>query len=96
MEDELVITVIATGFDTEYFTDDEPATEKGDVTEGPSQEIVNEVKDIDMSLDQSDSATIFAEENGDNIWNQPSEEEDESDTPAFLRRRKKRNKKGKE
>ncbi|NCO10306.1 cell division protein FtsZ [Candidatus Saccharibacteria bacterium] len=97
MEDELVITVIATGFDTAYFTDDEPATEKGDATEGPSQELVNEVKDIDMSLDQSESATLFAEENGESIWNQPSEEEeDKSDIPAFLRRRKKRNKKNEE
>ena len=97
MEDELVITVIATGFDTAYFTDDEPATEKGDATEGPSQELVNEVKDIDMSLDQSESATLFAEENGESIWNQPSEEEeDKSDIPAFLRRRKKRNKKNAE
>lgn len=95
MEDELVITVIATGFDTAYFAHEEPAIEKGDVTEATSEEINEKVQEIDMNLDQTESATIFAEENTDNIWNQ-TPEEDESDTPAFLRRRKKRSKKEKD
>ena len=56
-----------------------------------------EVKDIDLNLDHNESAAIFAEENTENMWNQAApEEEDESDTPAFLRRRKKREKKNKE
>ena len=56
-----------------------------------------EVKDIDLNLDHSESAAIFAEENTENMWNQAApEEDDESDTPAFLRRRKKREKKNKE
>ena len=43
-----------------------------------------------MNLDHSESAAIFNEEPTDNIWNQPAEQQnDESDTPAFLRRRKK-------
>lgn len=96
MEDELVITVIATGFDAAYFTDDIPAIEKGDAEEETRPEIESSVQDIDMNLDQTESANIFAEENAQNMWNEPTEEEDESDTPAFLRRRKKKNKKNEE
>ncbi len=47
-------------------------------------------------IDHSEAAAIFNEEPSDNIWSQPVEHEDESDTPAFLRRRKKRNKKTEE
>jgi hypothetical protein len=54
------------------------------------------VSDVDMNLDHSEAAAIFNEEPSDNIWSQPAEPEDESDTPAFLRRRKKRNKKTEE
>jgi len=92
IEDELVITVIATGFDSAYFHNGEDETEtSADADEAVSDDVVNTV---DMSLDQSGSAEIFNEESQENMWNQGSAEEDEeSDTPAFLRRRKKRNKK---
>jgi len=97
IEDELIITVIATGFDSAYFqeTEAEPAqTAAEPLNDRMAQEVVS---NVDMNLDQTESAAIFAEESHDaNIWNQPAEEEDESDTPAFLRRRKKRNKKTEE
>jgi len=98
IEDELIITVIATGFDTQYFQEEEKEVQNTEVSEQMSQAIdATEVKDIDLNLDHSESAAIFAEENTDNMWNQAaSEEDDESDTPAFLRRRKKREKKNKE
>ncbi len=97
MEDELVITVIATGFDSAYFEEDAPAIEKGDsdISEKINAEIDEEaVSNIDMNLDHSESAAIFNEEPSDDIWNQAAtpEKEDESDTPAFLRRRKKNKK----
>ena len=97
IEDELIITVIATGFDTAYFHE-EAEVKNTEVSEQMSQAIDStEVKDIDLNLDHTDSAAIFAEENTENMWNQATpEEEDESDTPAFLRRRKKREKKNKE
>lgn len=97
IEDELIITVIATGFDTAYFHE-EAEVKNTEVSEQMSQAIDStEVKDIDLNLDHTDSAAIFAEENTENMWNQAApEEEDESDTPAFLRRRKKREKKTKE
>ena len=98
IEDELIITVIATGFDTQYFQEEEQEVQNTEVSEQMSQAIDStEVKDIDLNLDHSESAAIFAEENTENMWNQAApEEEDESDTPAFLRRRKKREKKNKE
>jgi hypothetical protein len=51
------------------------------------------VADIDLNLDHTEAAAIFNEEDSHDIWNQPDEEqEDESDVPAFLRRRKKNKK----
>jgi len=98
IEDELIITVIATGFDSAYFQEEAQAqVTTTEVSEQMSAAIdATEVKDIDMNLDHSESAAIFAEENTENMWNQTVEQEDESDTPAFLRRRKKREKKNKE
>ena len=96
IEDELVITVIATGFDSAYFQDlqEEPEEEVQATAETVTDD---EVAKVDLTLDQTESAAIFNEEPQHNIWSQPSvEEEDESDTPAFLRRRKKRNKNNEE
>jgi hypothetical protein len=47
------------------------------------------VEEINMDLDQVDAAASFAEDTTHNIWADQPEEDDESDTPAFLRRRKK-------
>jgi cell division protein FtsZ len=90
LEEELVITVIATGFDSAYFharengaeeTDEEPEA-KDDVEEVADEEISN----IDMDVDKKhEESTFTADEEPKNIWNY----DDESDTPAFLRRRKK-------
>ncbi len=93
MEDELIITVIATGFDTAYF--DEKAASlatPGAATSQPvtaDAETVNdeELENIDMNLDQhQEAATNFNSDDEKNIWHY---DEEESDTPAFLRRRKK-------
>lgn len=93
MEDELIITVIATGFDSAYFHS-KTATNLGEPqTEDSTPQLSDEtVGGIDLNLDHAESATIFAEENSEDIWNQPNEDDDESDTPAFLRRRKKHKK----
>lgn len=89
LEDELIITVIATGFDSAYLH------EQADVILGQSKttESVDEVSDdmvaaMDLELDQTEAAEEFASEPQEDIWNQP--EDDESDTPAFLRRRKRK------
>jgi len=100
IEDELIITVIATGFDSEYFQEEAANTELADpsISEKITAAIDEGVSDIDMNLDHTEASAIFNEETSDNMWNQPTEDDDESDTPAFLRRRKKnkKNKKGEE
>jgi cell division protein FtsZ len=96
IEDELVITVIATGFDSAYFRESENEDTAADavpLNERMAEEVVGKV---DMNLDHAEASEIFNEEDADNMWSQPAEQEDESDTPAFLRRRKKRNKKNEE
>lgn len=95
MEDELIITVIATGFDSAYF-DEQAASLDGSIAlvtpSDKSDEVAEpeeaELNDIDMNLDESnqDAAADFANDEEKNIWHY---DEEEADTPAFLRRRKK-------
>ena len=87
LEDELIITVIATGFDSDsFFDDDEPSDAEDDEE---SAETVDEAVDsVDMAIDP-EAAAHFAQENETNIWDQ-SMDDDEDDTPAFLRRRRKK------
>lgn len=96
MEDELIITVIATGFDSAYFREKAGQLHGEEVV--PSAPVAAAVADdddsskvededmskIDMDLDKKEEAE-FAKEESKNIWNY----DDESDMPAFLRRRKK-------
>lgn len=94
LEDELIITVIATGFDSAYFREKtgaietvapiEPETEETPLAE-PSEE---DVQKVDMDLDKEKSADedfTAKEEPKKNIWHY----DNDADTPAFLRRRKK-------
>ncbi|MGB3945687.1 MAG: cell division protein FtsZ [Candidatus Saccharimonadales bacterium] len=95
LEDELIITVIATGFDSAYFEEQaasldmpNPAAAKGTPSSQPLDEKM--VESVNLELDKEDPAASFADDTGGtDIWHQP--EEDEDDTPAFLRRRKKKN-----
>ena len=92
MEDELVITVIATGFDSEAFHLREVSLDQmpQPVEQSSSEQVDDEmVKNIDLELNESDAAETFASDNETNIWTEPNEEEEDYDTPAFLRRRKK-------
>jgi cell division protein ftsZ len=87
LEDELIITVIATGFDSDSFFDDDEASDAEDDEE--AAETVDEAVDsVDMAIDP-EAAAHFAQENETNIWDQ-SMDDDEDDTPAFLRRRRKK------
>ena len=92
MEDELVITVIATGFDSAMYHDEEVTLDGATptaTTRNADTDVDDEmVKNIDMELDQAEAAESFASEPEKNIWDTP-QEDDEDDTPAFLRRRKK-------
>jgi cell division protein FtsZ len=110
IEDELIITVIATGFDSQYFHEqaaalaDAPASSLNEPTAVQPAAAANEVSDeavneavgsLNMNLDNNESHGSFADDDDDNgstnIWQ--NVDEDESDTPAFLRRRKKNKKK---
>jgi cell division protein FtsZ len=98
LEDELIITVIATGFDSAYFREKAgqlaaeqhqsatPAPAPVDATEEVKDE---DIKKIDMDLDKDDNKDAHFdkkdEEPKKSIWHY----DDEADTPAFLRRRKK-------
>lgn len=114
MEDELIITVIATGFDSQYFHEQAAALADAPVSslQGPQSsaqptmavkdevdtpEVSEAVNTINMNLDTAQTHGSFADDddNGStNIWQ--NVDEDESDTPAFLRRRKKNKKKDEE
>jgi len=92
LEDELIITVIATGFDSAYFHN-QAKTENVPAKESSTQVTDETVGAIDLNLDSTtESTTMFAEEENGNIWNQPAEDDERSDIPAFLRRRKKNKK----
>ena len=95
MEDELVITVIATGFDSESFQQEEETLSVSNPAPQPVPEVDESVvKDIDLELDREKAAEEFAADNEVSMWDampdpdSVSNEEDD-DTPAFLRRRKK-------
>lgn len=91
MQDELIITVIATGFDSAYFR--EKAGQIGGSAQPATDDDKDGVKDadvanIDMDLEHGqDSAQDFTkdDEPKGNIWHY----DDEADTPAFLRRKSK-------
>jgi len=97
IEDELIITVIATGFDSEYFHEQAAALDRN-MNAQPNDTMKNTVTDADMAdvnmdLDNDQTTPVGhsftdEEEPTGNIWHQADDEE--SDTPAFLRRRKKR------
>jgi cell division protein FtsZ len=114
MEDDLIITVIATGFDSQYFHEqaealaapslapvtglhedeesihDIEAAKSSVVADVDDDEVNRAVGSISMDLDEKAKGSFDDDENPTNIWQNVSE--DESDTPAFLRRRKKKEK----
>ncbi len=101
LEDELIITVIATGFDSAYLhqqADELLGSTAASVAQGPATPVVEAVSDdvvaaMDLELDQAEAAEEFASDPKEDIWNQPAEDE-EDDTPAFIRRHKRRKDKG--
>ena len=100
MEDELIITVIATGFDSQYFHEQAAALEReeygsevSEVSTELEDRAVNEaVTSIDMDLNTTEtgavSNSLADDDSSTSIWH--NVDEDESDAPAFLRRKKKK------
>ncbi len=103
LEDELIITVIATGFDGLY-EEAQPAgtldnvveqTFSLDADDSDKNSAVSEAIDMELDKDESGANDFSSEEEPSNIWATSDDEDEENDIPAFLRRRK-RNKKNQE
>ena len=81
LEDELIITVIATGFDNAYYQ--QQAEElTAPVEQAPAvqtQSISEAVDDIDMDLSHQSAAVQFASEDTADIWGSSVDEDDEDD-----------------
>ena len=92
LEDELIITVIATGFDSDFFEQQDVSLnpeENKSKEETPSGLSDDAVEGMELNLERADAGSHFTEEPTGNLWENSQEKDDESDTPAFLRRRKK-------
>ena len=102
LEDELIITVVATAFDREYNAEhknnslDSVVTQELSIDNSSknSENVEDIAESIDMELnkeEENSAADFTGELQTNNIW-ATQEDDEESDIPAFLRRRK-RNKK---
>lgn len=90
LEDELIITVIATGFDSEFLQEQASGIEKP-ASLSMADKMVDEVAADEQTAAREEAAAAFAEETpATDIWSQHESKEEEDDTPAFLRRRKKK------
>lgn len=94
LDDELIITVIATGFDAEYYHDQAVELDGHTAAAPVKVDDVDEatVNAIDLELDKEEvtAASDFSSEETTDIWGtENTDDEDEHDMPAFLRRRKK-------
>lgn len=90
LEDELIITVIATGFDSEFLQEQASGVEKP-ASLSMADKMVDEVKAEEETAARDEAAAAFAEETpATDIWSQHETKDEEDDTPAFLRRRKKK------
>lgn len=96
LEDEIIVTVVATGFDSEYYRDDPRAQEifKQEVKaqEQPVAEKETVVTPTPEEMKSESKAADFTDATTVNMWDSiktENNEEDDSEIPAILRRRKK-------
>ncbi len=103
LEDEVIVTVVATGFDSQYYSDDPRAQEGYAAPEpvvsepapAPSQAAADPVRTMpeeEPKLEsESQASADFSSPNTVNMWDQirNDDDDDDSDIPAILRRRKK-------
>lgn len=95
LDDEIVITVVATGFDSIYYRDDPRANEELKPREVEPTAADGGSEPVDMNLDEvstreDNKSADFVQPATSNMWDsiKTSGEEDD-DVPAILRRRKK-------
>lgn len=100
LEGEIIITVVATGFDSSYFaTRTRQATQTAkeskdnnssqDSTEENHEEVSSAINDIDLSIEapKADQESFVDDNDTPNMWvSDDSAKEEEIDKPSFLRR----------
>jgi hypothetical protein len=98
LEGEIIVTVVATGFDDSYFATRDVKTAEllRRTSTGPGEEKIDDaaIADIDMELKDETPAADFHSDDTPNIWALPDEDspasaeqtEDELERPSFLRR----------
>lgn len=98
LQDEIVITVVATGFDSDYYQNlNRENTDMVVVPESATEAVAEPAAEPVSSAPAIDAATEFTAENRHNMWDnigQPTEEEDLDVPPSLrakLRGKKKRN-----
>lgn len=102
LEDEVIVTVVATGFDSQYYGDDPRAQQGAYVSDtaetvaAPSQTVADPVRNMPEETNtgavqpESQSSADFTGNDNVNMWDQlRNDSDDDSDIPAILRRRKK-------
>lgn len=106
LQDEIVITVIATGFDASYYrrTDDdaeglsyfdESKSEDSATVDTDTDEIDDDDIDMDLNKDTGSERDSFVDDEdkpAPNIWSYSTDDDDELDTPTFVRRRNQKEK----
>lgn len=105
MDEEIAITVIATGFDASYFTKRAVADRENDFTpvmpppvdtDDDADIDEHDMDEINTDIDEahSEAEQVFNEDDtSKNIWSYDSETDEKYDKPSFLRRLGKREKK---
>ena len=94
LDDEIVITVVATGFDSDYYKELE-AKEKAKKEEEERRKYEEEQRELEAERERMEemrretNAMNFSQENRSNIWDVPKsqETEDDLDVPPSLRAR---------
>lgn len=104
LEDEIIVTVVATGFDSQYYSDDPRANgtyvsdiqSSTNVVSEPTQAAADPVQQMPVEetapiQPESQGSADFTNNDNVNMWDQirSDNEDDDSDIPAILRRRKK-------
>ena len=99
LDDEIIVTVVATGFDSVYYKDDPrandnmiedvPAYSEPEVAVTEEIEHEQNVEENPVESKESDFAEPTTTNMWDNIKSDNTDDEDDSDIPAILRRRKK-------
>lgn len=97
LEDEIMITVVATGFDSAYYRDEPRVDESLSQTKTNNEVKETPEESVDMNLNETamnedNKSADFVRPASGNMWDNiksPSEEAEDDDVPAILRRRKK-------